>query len=278
MLNQHEAEEFAAKSAWVLDVDDCLYDIDDGLHDFIQGNITTTFNNLVSGTAFGQDVVARFEQLIIGQGVSVVDPRHIERTDLSVAFPLIVRAIQDAAPTQFDECMAAFYGDRYDLIEPEPKLVDAFRQAQAKGVAIFFYTNGPSGNKPGSHLHLQKVLQRRGFDSAFIELSRARAYDLQMSVRAGRGKPTPKGMRDFLDYSGIDPHDALMADDQIKNLKTAHDAGLKSLWTWTTNRVPPAADTDIACGIGAVRVRHTADTLHQIATARLNSPALKRTG
>lgn len=278
MLNKSQIEEFAAKSTWVLDVDDCLYDIDCGLHDFIKENIIRTFNELAANKSRGSALVSRLEEILVAQNLSVKNPRNITREELGLAFPPIVRAIEDVAPGEFDRYMEAFYGDRYKLIVPDPALVDAFYKAQASDVEIFFYTNGPSGKTPGSRLHVQKVLERHGFDTAFIEDTRTCTYDLQMGTHAGRGKPTVEGMQDFLNFSGIDPNCALMADDQVKNLKTARDAGLKALWTWTAARPPLTTDMDLAGQLDIPRVRHTGNTLRQIAMARAAAPAFKKMG
>lgn len=278
MLDKNQIDAFAAKSAWVLDVDDCLYDMDCGLHDFIKENIVRTFNEIAVNMPQGPVLVARLEEILATHQLSVQNSSAITPQELGVAFPPIVRAIEDIAPDEFGRYMDAFYGDRYKLIIPDPELADAFYKAQASGVDIFFYTNGPSGKTPGSRLHVQKVLERQGLDADFIESARARTYDLEMATQAGRGKPTAEGMRDFLGFAGIKPGDALMADDQVKNLKTARDAGLKALWTWTTARPPLTADADAAVQLDIPRVRHTGNALRQIAIARTAAPALRKTG
>jgi phosphoglycolate phosphatase-like HAD superfamily hydrolase len=263
-LDDQALARLAQKSEWVLDVDDCMYDIDTGLHDFIKGNIVGVFNDVARSDAQGQAIRTRLRGLV---GESVRDIANVTADELGTAFPPIVQTLAEIYPDRLFDYINRFYGDSYAQVPGCARLVEAFRVAGEKGIGIHFYTNGPSSPIAGEVSHLQQVMARRGFESEAIEAMRGRTYDLLMSIRAGRGKPTAEGMRDFLEFSGIDPRNAFMADDGPKNLKTAKEAGMDALWTWTSDRAPKESDVALAETLGIPRVRDAGAALLRIAQA-----------
>lgn len=266
--------DFATRSAWVLDVDDAMYSIECGLHDYIKENITRVYNDVAVTDPNKDQIVSHLQKVLKAQGHKVEDPSCIKPEELGVAFPAIVQTLNDIYPDTLFTYLNDFYGDQYDRIKQDSNLVKAFQTAHDKGIKIYFYTNGPSSPVKGEISHLQKVMKQRGFDDKMIEYMRSRTYDLLMSVQAGRGKPSAEGMQDFLKFSGINPKEALMADDGPKNLVPAAELGMLTLWTWTTSKAPKANDVKIAEDIGSIRVRDTGKALLQI--AQTYKPALAK--
>lgn len=244
-------KEFAKRSTWVFDVDDCLYTIDCGLHDQIKKRICHHAND--------NDDIRGWTMNWLGED------RNIEPEDLGTVFPKIVSAFIKERPEQLEQYLDEVYGDDYSFIKPNSKLVRSFEEAQNRGVRIVFYTNGPSSPEPTKNYHTQKVLQRLGFSQEFNNHARQNTYDLIKSVKAGHGKPTEQGMKNFLTDLSIDPANALYFDDSPKNLRTGTNLGMRAIWTWTSKKRPKKADEDLAKDIGALKTRNTGKAVHNLA-------------
>ncbi|MCD8494010.1 MAG: hypothetical protein LRY36_00115 [Alphaproteobacteria bacterium] len=273
-----EIRELANLTEWILDVDDCLYPMDNkmqlgepGLHAGIKELIIENWNNLASDA-----LKTRLSELITdvadtNPAFVTVDSFQLRKDDLKVAFPHMLRAIEDAEPDKMFEWLSAFYGDMYaERLAPDPDLVMAFKLAAHTGVRITLYTNGPSHPEQGVEAHVQKVLRHIGFDEPAIEALRLRTQDMIMNSKDGSGKPCENSMQTFLQRFNIEAGKALMADDTIMNLKTAEKAGIRPVWTWTSDVLNPhEADAQMAEEIGAIKITHTGKTLLRIAQARL---------
>lgn len=268
MFNDTKLIEYAAKKWWVVDVDDCLYDIACGLHSEIKRNIVNTFNRISAYDPDGKKIVARLDQILTQQNNSIANPEEITADELGVAFPPIVQTLSELKQAKLFDYLNQFYGDEYHRIRPSRDLVRAFEIAAEKGIKIYFYTNGPSSPAANEISHLQNVMKQRGFSDNIIEAMRPNTYDLLMSIKAGFGKPTIQGMKNFLEFSKVNPKEALMFDDGPKNLATAHKVGISTVWTWTTDTTPKDNDIELAKHIGATRVRDTSAAMLQIALAR----------
>lgn len=192
------------------------------------------------------------------------EDRNIEPEDLGTVFPEIVSTFINKKPDQLEQYLDEVYGNDYSLIKPDTKLARSFEQAQNKGVRIVFYTNGPSSPEPETNYHTQKVLRRLGLSKEFNNYARQNTYDLVKSVKAGHGKPTEQGMKNFLTDLSIDPANALYFDDSPKNLRTGTDLGMRAIWTWTSKTPPKKANKDLAKQIGAFRTRNVSKTVHDL--------------
>lgn len=266
-LSPADINRFSRRSTWVLDVDDCLYDMACGLHENIKNNIIRVYAQMAANDEKGTALKHIVGEILSQQGYQVESLDRITKDELGYAFPAIVQASQSLYPDSFHQIMDQFYGDDYHLIKPDRELIDAFNIAISKGIQIYLYTNGPSSSELKRDLHVQKILQSHGCDDDFINQMRGRCYDLLMSVAAGFGKPSPQGMQHMIQAMKINPYHALMADDGIKNLKTAHECGMAVLWTWTHDKPPSEKDKNIANVIQAPRVRLTGHALKHIALA-----------
>lgn len=264
-MNNDDLKTLAARDIWVLDVDDCLYDMACGLHGRIKSNIVNAFNDLAVNDPQAGVIVIKVQDLLKAQGITPPEAGKMTGPDLGHAFPPIVKALAETYPENLSANLDRFYGDDYGLITTDSDLVQAFALAAQKGIEIYIYTNGPSSPQANGNGHAQRVLLQRGFDQEAVERLRPRTYDLLMSIERGRGKPDPKSMQDFISHMKIDPRRALMADDGLKNLKTAKAFGMAALWTWTDNTEPAEQEIAAAQAMNAVRVRHTGSALLSIA-------------
>lgn len=269
--------ELAKRSVWILDVDDCLYPIDNiknpdqpGLHHRVKDAITSNWNVHASPSlkaAFArhiQNTASQFPEAL------QIDPMNLQAQDLKIFFPYLLTAIKEADPSNFREWIDRFYGDYYDdCLAPDPILAEALRTARAAGIRVLLYTNGPSHPDKGQDSHVQKVLRALEIDEAMIEALRHETQDLIISENEGFAKPHPTSMQNFIKRFGISPHDALMGEDSVPNIVTAHKFGILPLWTWTSDKPPSLNDVAAAHSIGAFRVRHTGEALLKIAQARL---------
>jgi FMN phosphatase YigB (HAD superfamily) len=138
------------------------------------------------------------------------------------------------------------YGDDYHLVPRDPGLADAIADLAAQGDRVVIYSNGPSARDAGVDLHVQKVLRRLGCDDALVDHLRGETYDLQMSVAAGAGKPTPAGMQNFIRDLNVETAGSTLYDDSLKALFTARAAGIKGEWVWRNAAPPPAHDAETA--------------------------------
>lgn len=252
----------AKKKAWILDVDDCLYPIDNGFHNKVKQSIVREFARISTGSgAAEKKLFSYFSDLLKDQGFYDLDPAMIDTKTVGIAFPAMVQSLLHCRADNMHADLAKFYGDHYDDILPDPELVIAFRDAQKKGITIYLYTNGPSHPDQGGINHVQKTLNRLGFDTDEIEALKARSYDLLKAIQDGAGKPTNKSMERFLAFSNIDPEDALMIDDSVENIATAHRYGIAPIWSWSSSKTPPAQKQAIADQINAPRIKHTGQFL-----------------
>lgn len=245
-------DRFASKTHWVLDVDDCLYDMSCGLHQAIKSNIVNAFNRAANTLPNGKDLRAR---LYDATGLDTVSENTLAQTFMPMS-----RILSDMYPEHMDTLVPEFYGNSYNVLRTDSQLVRSFMLAKMKGITVHLYTNGPTYNA-------EKVLKHLGVHGTLAKDIMDRCYDLLMSTAAGHGKPDAKGMENFLEFSGIDPTTAFMADDTIHNLKTAADYGIAPLWTWTTDIEPSHEQDEIAKSIDATRVRYTGPVLLRIANA-----------
>lgn len=260
-------DKLASKKNWAIDVDDCMYDIASGLHSHIKENIVRTYNAIAQNDPDKAKIVQTLSDILKTQNISIKNPEEISPEDLGLAFPPIVKALDEVKHDKLFDYLNQFYGDKYERIEEDQALVKAFTIAQEKGIGVHFYTNGPSDTKQGAQSHLQKIMQQRGFSEPMIEYMRSRTYDLLMQIEDGYGKPSEISMQNFLKFSQSNPRETLMADDGPKNLKTAFDAGIATIWTWTSDQEPKRSDIEIANQIGAPRIRNTGAALLEIAMA-----------
>lgn len=257
--------DFSQADTLMFDVDDCLYRIDCGLHANVKVRICDHANQTPE--------IRRMADAWLGED------RDFNAADLGKAFPLIVMKFYEENPLRLADYFDEVYGSDYDLIKPDPELVAAVTAAENAGMRVCFYTNGPSSLVEDRHAHFEKVLSRLGFDENFVaravvtDQGSLNTYDLVRSVNAGFGKPTPEGLANAVRDLGLVPEKTVFFDDGPKNLAPAKEAGMKVVWTWTTNDAPSAADSALAEKLGALKVGSTAAGVRHVLAARFPAPA-----
>jgi putative hydrolase of the HAD superfamily len=111
----------------------------------------------------------------------------------------------------------------------------------------FVFTNGDA-------LYARRVLEAIGVDRHFDDLHDIHASGL-------RPKPDPHGYALLCERFGIDPAQALLADDMVKNLQPAKALGMTTVWV---DNGSEQAGSDYDGAIVDVRVSHLSDWLESI--------------
>jgi FMN phosphatase YigB (HAD superfamily) len=196
----------------IYDTDDTKYPVASGLHSLIKARICAHANSAPAIRARAREWLG--------------EDRDFGDADLGRVFPLIVEAQHQDGRESLTSYLDAVYDLDYGMIVPDPRLIGALEQARARGLRLMDYTNGPSSPVPGEDFHVQKVLRRLGADDDLVETLRPETYDLLKSIAAGAGKPTVKGLADFLGAMKVDPRRSLMIDDDPRMGDTARGAGM----------------------------------------------------
>jgi len=266
-LTASEVDFLSKKSVWVVDFDDCMYRMDSGLHAFIKGNVITVFNEMASSPE-GPELVTQVQRILQLQGKPLIqDPREMKPAELDHAFPALAQALRGLYSDQYTHIMNSLYGDRYDLIDPDQTLVDAFRVARDKGIRILGHTNGSSAKKSGEFGNAQKIMQRLGFSDEEIEGLRPHIYSLEDAAENRGGKPSDEAVQDIVRVHQFNPAQAVFFDDSIANHLPAARAGMATVWTWTTDAPMKDEHLEKAQRNGTFVVQNTGNAMHSIAEA-----------
>lgn len=263
-LQENQIAKLAKKKYWIVDVDGCQYPRDDkecGFYDCLGSYIMKSFIDITRNDPKGAVIFERTKSLLASRGIEISSENLNGVFDSFIPF---MKAVNENYPERVADYFNSIYGDFYHLIKPDSRILDSFKLARKKGIEVYFYTNSPSGRFEGEILHTQKVLKCNNFNDDDIEFFRSRTFDLIRILNTGHGKPSHKGMAEFLDVFGIDPESAIMFDDSIENLKTARDFNIEGIWTWTTDEAAKEGCVKCAEEIGAVRVRNTGDAFLKI--------------
>ena len=121
-------------------------------------------------------------------------------------------------------------------VPPSPELRDALERLPGRR---FIYTNASRG-------HARNVMARLGVMELFDGI-----YDI--TAADYRPKPAPQAYDDMVGRFGIEPARAVMVEDLHRNLKPAHDLGMRTVLI-RTERYPSATE-------GEDYIHHVADDL-----------------
>ena len=265
--------ELASKTTWILDGDGVLYPNDSVFAEELWDRIASNFNHM---TAHDAELASEFlSQLTLKEKNQIADPLNITDKDLGLAYVPIIQTLieRDKENLPLGVSLDQLYGHGHEEgIEPDPKLVEAFKLARAKGIKIFFNTNSPSGNARGQDLHIQHTMRALGFDEETIDYMRCRTFDIVDAVNLGYQKENPIHYNAgfFNRFGGLElahPHEALMMDDKVKNISAANAVRISPIWAHTSDAEPKQQDVDLAEHIGAPRIRKVGETLLEIAEA-----------
>lgn len=255
-ITQDKMDKLRARNHWILDVDDCLFDIDTGLHKILKGKITDYYNNNGVKLPGLRASFNHFAGIVKGSPQNITE---LKQEDLGDLFPPLVKALRETCKgNSFNVAINSFYGGEVEkILKPSPYLQQAFDNARNRGVSIFLYTNGPSSRDKNVDHHVQKVLRARGVNEETINYLRPRTYDLLLGLDRGGSKPMKSSMDSALEHFKINPQDALMVDDSVRNLLRTKDLGIAPVWSWTSDKEAEGRDILCARGLSAPRIRHT---------------------
>ena len=121
-------------------------------------------------------------------------------------------------------------------VPPSPALRDALERLPGRR---YVFTNG-------SHTHARNVMARLGVTELFDGI-----YDI--AAAAYRPKPAPEPYDDMVGRFGIEPSRAVMVEDLHRNLKPAHDLGMRTVLIRTERHLPELDNAD--------HIHHVADDL-----------------
>ncbi|HWU93262.1 MAG TPA: pyrimidine 5'-nucleotidase [Sphingomicrobium sp.] len=208
---------------WIFDLDNCLYPASAGLFDLIDERMTAYIERLLS---CGPDEARR------------VQKAHFHEHGTTLAGLMKEHAID---PRHF---LDDVHDVALDCVDANPRLAAAL--AQLPGRKLVF-TNGDAA-------YARRVLDRIGIHGHFDGLHDIHASEL-------RPKPDPHGYAVLCDRFGIDPAQALLADDMIQNLAPAKSLGMTTVWV---DNGSERGDHGFEEGVADHRIRDVADWLESI--------------
>jgi len=263
-ITDNQAEKFADKKYWIVDVDGCQYPRDDkecGYFAALTKEIMKVFHDIIKNDEKGSEILNLTYSVLLEQGYKEDISKITGAYECFIPF---VKAIKEIYPNDIIKYLDNIYGDYYHMIPEDNKIPEAFKLAREKGIEVYFYTSSPSGMRAGEVLHTQKIMQKNKFSAEDIEFFRPRTFDLLMALNSGYGKPSINSMKEFLEFFNVDPKKAIMFDDSLENLKTAKEFGIETVWTWTNDEEVSAPCNKLAEAISTVRVRNTGDTFFKL--------------
>jgi FMN phosphatase YigB (HAD superfamily) len=193
----------------IFDVDDCLYDVSNGLHVQLKKNLRAE------------------ESFLSEQGFSLQRDSHGHVTN----FPKIFTALGEKSPQLQKDSLARLYNADYSVLKVNWAMVDAIKSYVDAGGRVGVYTASPY--EP----HAKKALQIMKLDKFF---PREKVADL-MAMPENQ-KPTVQGYLDACKILGFEPKDTIYFDDSINNLKAAEAVGAKTVWLNALKHPAPSAD------------------------------------
>lgn len=112
-----------------------------------------------------------------------------------------------------------------DIGVPYQEVVDRYQQHQIKQQTIMTIKNLPQHThvllSNASHNYLLPIMERLGLDNLFAHVF--------VSSQLGFAKPDERAFRAVLTAMNVEPQDALMIDDSMRNVDAAAAIGMKSL-------------------------------------------------
>ena len=183
---------FAHIRNWVFDLDNCLYPASTGLFSLIDERMGAYIQRLLD--------------------CDPVEAKRVQKAHFHEHGTTLAGLMREQGvdPHHFLDDVHAIPLDR---VSQDERLGSALSRLPGRK---FVFTNGDAP-------YARRVLQAIGIDGHFDELHDIHASDL-------RPKPDPYGYRLLCERFGIDPAQALLADDMVQNLAPAKALGMTTVW------------------------------------------------
>jgi putative hydrolase of the HAD superfamily len=183
---------FAHIRNWVFDLDNCLYPASTGLFSLIDERMGAYIQRLLD--------------------CDPVEAKRVQKAHFHEHGTTLAGLMREQGvdPHHFLDDVHAIPLDR---VGQDERLASALSRLPGRK---FVFTNGDAP-------YARRVLQAIGIDGHFDELHDIHASDL-------RPKPDPYGYRLLCERFGIDPAQALLADDMVQNLAPAKALGMTTVW------------------------------------------------
>ena len=183
---------FAHIRNWVFDLDNCLYPASTGLFALIDERMGAYIQRLLD--------------------CDPVEAKRVQKAHFHEHGTTLAGLMREQGvdPHHFLDDVHAIPLDR---VSQDERLASALSRLPGRK---FVFTNGDAP-------YARRVLQAIGIDGHFDELHDIHASDL-------RPKPDPYGYRLLCERFGIDPAQALLADDMVQNLAPAKALGMTTVW------------------------------------------------
>jgi len=183
---------FAHIRNWVFDLDNCLYPASTGLFSLIDERMGAYIQRLLD--------------------CDPVEAKRVQKAHFHEHGTTLAGLMREQGvdPHHFLDDVHAIPLDR---VSQDERLASALSRLPGRK---FVFTNGDAP-------YARRVLQAIGIDGHFDELHDIHASDL-------RPKPDPYGYRLLCERFGIDPAQALLADDMVQNLAPAKALGMTTVW------------------------------------------------
>jgi putative hydrolase of the HAD superfamily len=183
---------FAHIRNWVFDLDNCLYPASTGLFSLIDERMGAYIQRLLD--------------------CDPVEAKRVQKAHFHEHGTTLAGLMREQGvdPHHFLDDVHAIPLDR---VSQDERLASALSRLPGRK---FVFTNGDAP-------YARRVLQAIGIDGHFDELHDIHASDL-------RPKPDPYGYRLLCERFGIDPGQALLADDMVQNLAPAKALGMTTVW------------------------------------------------
>ena len=183
---------FAHIRNWVFDLDNCLYPASTGLFALIDERMGAYIQRLLD--------------------CDPVEAKRVQKAHFHEHGTTLAGLMREQGvdPHHFLDDVHAIPLDR---VSQDERLASSLSRLPGRK---FVFTNGDAP-------YARRVLQAIGIDGHFDELHDIHASDL-------RPKPDPYGYRLLCERFGIDPAQALLADDMVQNLAPAKALGMTTVW------------------------------------------------
>ena len=177
---------------WIFDLDNCLYPANSHLFELIDDRMT-----------------AYIERLL---GVDAIEARRVQKMHFHGSGTTLAGLMKhhDVDPHHF---MGDVHDIPLDRLARDDRLVSALTRLPGRK---FIHTNGNAD-------YAWKVLDRLGIAAEVDHLHDIFAADLTP-------KPEIHGYRKLLDQFGIEPEEAIMVEDMVRNLAPAKQLGMTTVW------------------------------------------------